>query len=99
MITIDEVRAWSQDGTFEDAFGTAVHAYDDIALLEDWGSQPDSKGSIIPLPKGTSGTVLFYTEDKPSILHIEWEVPGAVFGVVEAAKTKLHLRNEEKYPR
>ena len=99
MITIDEPRKWAQESTFADAEGTAVRAYDDIVLLEDWGSEPDANGSIIPLPAGTTGTVLMYTEDAPCMLHVEWEVPGMVLGFVEAAKTKLYMRNEEKYPR
>lgn len=88
---------WTQDGTFADHNGTRVRCYDDVALLEPTGSEPDSNGSIIMLPAGTSGTVLFFTTGEPCLLELEYEVDGMVLGVVEASKTKLHLRNEEKY--
>jgi len=42
---------------------------------------------------------LFFTTGEPCWLELEYETEGAVFGVVEARKTKLHLRNDEKYPR
>lgn len=95
----DIKQVWTQDGTFKDAAGIDVRCYDDIALLEDTGSEPDGNGSIISLPAGTTGTVLFFTTGDPCWLQIEYEADGAVFGVAEARKTKLHLRNDEKYPR
>jgi hypothetical protein len=92
-------QGWTQEGTFDDANGVAVRCYDDAALLEEAGSTPDDEGSVIILPAGTSGTVLFFTTGDPCWLELEYETDGMVFGVVEASKTKLHLRNEEKYPR
>ena len=92
-------QEWTQEGTFPDNHGTRVRCYDDVALLEDVGSEPDSNGSVIILPAGTTGTVLFFTTGKPCWLHIEYETTGMVFGIVEASKTELHLRNEEKYRR
>ena len=99
-MSADEIQwDWTQDGTFADAEGSRVRCYDDVALLEPTGSEPDGKGSVIMLPEGTSGTVLFFTTGEPCWLQIEYETEGVVFGQVEASKVRLHLRNEEKYPR
>jgi hypothetical protein len=70
-----------------------------VILLEPTDSEPDNNGSVIALPAGTSGTVLFFTTGTPCWLELEYETPGFVFGVVEASKTKLQMRNEEKFPR
>lgn len=99
MKTADIQQDWTQSGTFLDAEGNAVRCYDDVALLEATGSEPDGNGSVIKLPVGTSGTVLFYSTGEPCWLELEYETTGAVFGIVQATKTKLHLRNEEKYSR
>ena len=99
-VKADDIRQdWTQDGTFADSDGIRVRCYDDVALLKDTDSEPDSNGFVITLPAGTSGTVLFFTTGEPCWLEIEYETNGMVFGVVEASHTKLHLRNEEKYPR
>lgn len=90
---------WIQEGAFKDADGVDVRCYDDIALLEAVASEPDEDGSVITLPAGTTGTVLFFSMGEPRWLELEYETDGMVFGFVEAAKTKPHLRNEEKYPR
>jgi hypothetical protein len=90
---------WTQKGTFADSVGIRVRCYDDVALLEPTGSEPDNNGAVIILPAGTSGTVLFFTTGEPCWLELEYETAGRVFGVVEASKTKLHLRTEEKYLR
>ena len=99
MKAADIGQNWTQEGTFGDSEGTRVRCYDDVALLEVTSSEPDGNGYAIVLPEGTSGTVLFFTTGEPCWLEIEYNVHGIVFGVVEALKTKLHLRNEEKYPR
>ncbi len=99
MKATDIQQDWTQDGTFADRDGTPVRCYDDVILVEPTNSEPDSKGSVISVPEGTSGTVLFFSTGEPCWLNIEYEAPGLVFGVVEATKTKLHLRNEEKHPR
>ncbi|MFC3077774.1 hypothetical protein ACFODL_06705 [Phenylobacterium terrae] len=95
----DIQQDWTQDGTFPDADGTHVRCYDDVAILEPTASEPDSSGSVIVVPAGTSGTVLFFTTGEPCWLELEYEMEGMVFGVVEASKTKLYLRNDEKYSR
>jgi hypothetical protein len=95
----DIQQGWTQEGTFPDSDGTRVRCYDDIALLEVTSSEPDSNGAVIMLPAGTSGTVLFFTTGEPCLLQIEYVTAGMVFGIVEASKTRLHLRNEEKYRR
>jgi len=95
----DIQQDWTQEGTFADGDGNHVRCYDDVALLEAADSEPDGKGVVITLPEGATGTVLFFTIGDPCWLELEYETPGMVFGVVEASKTKLHLRNEEKYPR
>ena len=92
-------QVWTQEGTFADANGVEVRCYDDVALLEATSSEQDSAGSVIMLPAGTAGTVLFFSTGEPCWLELEYETDGAVFGVVEAGKTTLHVRNEEKYPR
>jgi hypothetical protein len=99
-VKAEDIRQeWTQDGTFSDSHGTRVRCYDDIALLESVSSEPDSNGSVITLRAGTTGTVLFFTTAEPCWLQIEYESEGMVFGFVEAWKTELYLRNEEKYPR
>ncbi len=90
---------WTQDGTFADSTGARVRCYDDVVLLEATNSEPDSNGSVLTLPAGTTGTVLFFTTGEPCWLELEYGTTGMVFGVVKAARTSLHLRNEEKYPR
>ena len=95
----DIQQGWTQEGAFTDSNGARVHCYDDVALLESTRSEPDRNGSVITLPAGASGTVLFFTTGEPCWLQIEYETPAMVIGVVEATKTKLHLRNEQKYPR
>jgi hypothetical protein len=99
MDMADILQDWTQGGTFADGDGTAVRCYDDVVLLEPTTSEPDSTGSEILLPAGTTGTVLFFSTGQPCWLSIEYEVPGMVCGVVEASKAKLHLLNEEKYRR
>ena len=95
----DIQQDWTQDGTFTDSYGNNVRCYDDVSLLEAAESEPGGNGAVITLPDGTSGTVLFFTIGEPCWLQLEYETPGMVLGVVKASKTKLHLRNEEKYPR
>jgi len=90
-------QQWTQDGKFKDADGVDVRCYDDVVLLKAAHSEPNTKGSIITLPAGTSGTVLFYTIGEPCWLQLEYETDEIVLGVVEAANTRLYLRNEEKY--
>ena len=88
---------WTQDGAFADRNGTLVRCYDDVALLEPADTEPDTNGHVITLPAGRRGTVLFFTTGEPRWLELEYETSGTLFGVVEASKTKLHLRNEEKH--
>ncbi|ALG59967.1 hypothetical protein ABC955_01965 [Citromicrobium bathyomarinum] len=95
----DIQQGWTQDGTFKDANGDDVRCYDVVALLEAAASEPDPAGSVAMLPAGTSGTVLFYKTGQPCWLELEYETDRRIFGIVEATKTKLHLRSEEKYPR
>jgi hypothetical protein len=90
---------WTQDGTFADSTGTLVRCYDDVALLEATHSEPDSNSSVLTLPAGTLGTVLFFTTGEPCWLQLEYETAGVVFGVVEGSRTSLHMRNEEKHRR
>ncbi len=99
MRAADIHQNWTQEGTFLDSNGTRVRCYDDVILIEAGGLEPDNNGSVIILPAGTSGTVLFFTTDEPCMLEIEYVTRGIVFGVIEASKVRLHLLNEEKYRR
>ncbi|GHH13592.1 hypothetical protein GCM10008023_14190 [Sphingomonas glacialis] len=99
MRLADVQQEWSQDGTFADADGTLVRCYDDVAVLEHARSEPDGNGHHCEIAAGSTGTVLFYSTGDQCWLELEYELPGRIFGVVEASKTRLALRNEEKYPR
>lgn len=92
-------QSWTQYGAFADGAGVEVRSYDDVCLLEPTDSEPDGDGAVISLPAGTVGTVLMFTTGEPCWLELEYTGSGMIFGVVEASKTKLHLRSEEKYPR
>jgi hypothetical protein len=95
----DIQQEWSQDGTFVDSEGVRVRAYDDVELLEAATSEPDANGSVLLIPAGATGTVLFYSTGEPCLLQLEYDMPGMIHGAVEAHKTRLFQRNEEKYSR
>ena len=89
-------QGWTQEGTFQDADGALVRCYDYVAVLEDVESEPDSNGSVVKIPAGSTGAVLFYSTGTPCWLEVEYDLPGAIFGVIDAGKTRLAIKNEEK---
>ena len=88
----DIQQGWTQYGAFADSNGVEVRSYDDVALLEPMGSEPDGNGAVTTLPAGTTGlpagttgTVLMFTTGEPCWLELEYTTSGMIFGVVEAS--------------
>lgn len=98
--TAGSTAAWTQDGTFLDADGVAVCAYDDVSLLKAIPIEGD-ESSDYRVPVGTIGTVLFHSGDTGGCLQLElyWPEGSFVFGYCTPGDVRLHMTNEQKYPR
>jgi hypothetical protein len=93
---------WTQDGAFSGADGKSIRAYDDVALLREApieSSQFETK--LKTAPAGTTGTVLFFTPGPDGVAQLELnlDAQGLCFAIEETRFLRLHMTNEEKYPR
>lgn len=100
VIDLSSADHWRQDGTFPDSDGAQVRAYDDVVLLK--AALPENKGDAAHvIPVGTTATVLFHGGDAETPLQLEACWPENSFCIAYALPrdVKLHMTNEEKYPR
>ena len=95
-----EAASWTQDGTFAGADGKSVHAYDDVVLLRDIKPENDPTSPYV-VPAGTTGTVLFFSDRVDGVAQLElyWDPKAVVLGYEDQRHLRLHMTNEEKYPR
>ncbi|GEM_PF-1795505 len=95
-----EAANWTQDGAFQDADGKAVRAYDDVVLLRAIAPENDPQAAY-DVPVGTTGTVLFFSERPDGVAQLElyWRPEAVVLGYEDQRYLRLHMTNEEKYPR
>ena len=96
-----ESEEWTQDGAFAGSDGRSVRCYDDVILSRaipvDGGVRTDAS----EVPAGTIATVLFYSTGSVGVAQLECYVgdDAFTFGYEELSRLKLHMTNEEKYPR
>ena len=91
--------ACEQDGSFDGADGRLVRAYDDVVLLRDVLPENDADAAYVPRA-GSTGTVLFFSIRPDGVAQIELNEWGRVVIAYEDQRfLKLHMTNEEKYPR
>ncbi|MBC7669621.1 MAG: hypothetical protein H7236_14510 [Gemmatimonadaceae bacterium] len=95
-----EAASWTQDGSFRGADGKPVRAYDDVVLLRDIVPENDPKSPYI-VPAGTTGTILFFNERADGVAQpeLDWDPVAVVLGYEDQRHLRLHMTNEEKYPR
>jgi hypothetical protein len=97
----DHVLAWKQEGWFQGADGRRIRAYDDVTLLRD--VLPENDGNAAYLARaGSTGTVLFFSSRPDGVAQIELEFGpwnAVVLAYEDQRFVKLHMTNEEKYPR
>lgn len=91
---------WRQDGTFLDIDGSSVRAYDDVLLLDEIAIEGDVEGAFV-IPAGTVATVLFFQAEADGVAELEcyWPENGFSFGFACTNRLRLHMANEQKYPR
>ena len=92
---------WTQDGAFMDADGRRVRCYDDVVLSRSISVDGGVRTSVSEVPAGTICTVLFFSTGSIGVAQLECYVgeDAFTFGYEELSKLKLHMTNEEKYPR
>ncbi len=100
VFDIDEQAAsWEQEGSFAGADGRSVRAYDDVALLRDVLPENDVNAAYLA-KAGSTGTILFFSTRPDGVAQIELNDWGSVVLAYEDQRyLKLHMTNEEKYPR
>lgn len=90
---------WKQEGAFDGADGRAVRAYDDVEFLRDAAVENDPN-TIYPVKAGETGTVLMFVPGPDGLAQIELESrPSVVLAYEQLSFLRLHMTNEEKYPR
>lgn len=98
-----EIGDWANadHGGFVDCGGKSVRAYDDIALLRSIPVSGGIPGDVFEVRAGAICTVLMYSQGVKPIAYLECGVGGSgfAFGFEELSRLKLHMTNEEKYPR
>jgi len=94
-----QTAACEQHGSFDDADGRLVRAYDDVVLLRDVLPENDADAAYVARA-GSTGTVLFFSINPDGVALIELNEWGPTVCVFEDQRfLKLHMTNEEKYPR
>lgn len=95
------LEEWTQDGAFAGSDGRLVRCYDDVILSRAIPVDGGVQTEVDEVPSGTIGTVLFYSTGPIGVAQLECYVgeDGFTFGYEELSKLKLHMTNEEKYPR
>jgi hypothetical protein len=94
-----QTAAREQDGSFDDADGRLVRAYDDVVLLRDVLPENDADAAYVARA-GSTGTVLFFSINPDGVAQIELNEWAPTVCVFEDQRfLKLHMTNEEKYPR
>lgn len=97
---LSDSSMWTQDGTFPDADGAAVRAYDDVVLLEATLPENDPAAAYV-VPAGTIGTVLFHggASTCPLELEMDWSEQACVIAYAMPSAVRLYQTSEQKYPR
>jgi len=92
---------WTQEGAFTGSDGRSVRCYDDVVLARTIPVDGGVRTDVDEVPPGTVGTVLFYSTGPVGVAQLECYVgeDAFTFGYEELSKLKLHMTNEEKYPR
>ncbi len=92
---------WTQDGTFAGSDGRPVRCYDDVILSRAIPVDGGVRTDLNEVPSGTIATVLFYSTGSIRLAQLECYVgeDAFTFGYEELSRLKLHMTNEEKYPR
>ncbi len=92
---------WTQEGAFTGSDGRSVRCYDDVVLSRTIPVDSGVRTDVDEVPPGTVGTVLFYSTGPVGVAQLECYVgeDAFTFGYEELSKLKLHMTNEEKYPR
>ncbi len=95
------IEEWTQEGAFGGADGRPVRCYDDVVLARPISVDGGVRTDVEEVPAGTICTVLFYSRGPVGVAQLECYVgeDGFTFGYEELARLKLHMTNEEKYPR
>ncbi len=96
-----DLEDWTQDGAFIGSDGRPVRCYDDVVLSRPIPVEGGVRTDVTEVPAGTTGTVLFYSRGPVGIAQLECDVgeDAFAFGYEELWRLKLHMTNEEKYPR
>jgi hypothetical protein len=95
------VEECTQEGAFTGSDGRSVRCYDDVVLSRTVPVDGGVRTDVDEVPPGTVGTVLFYSTGPIGVAQLECYVgeDAFTFGYEELSKLKLHMTNEEKYPR
>jgi hypothetical protein len=95
------VEECTQEGAFTGSDGLSVRCYDDVVLSRTVPVDGGVRTDVDEVPPGTVGTVLFYSTGPIGVAQLECYVgeDAFTFGYEELSKLKLHMTNEEKYPR
>jgi len=94
-----EAKTWEQEGSFVGSDGRPIRAYDDVVLLRDVLPENDPDAGYLA-KAGSTGTVLSYSTKREGVAQLElyaWNT--VVLGYEDQRFLKLHMTNEEKYPR
>ncbi len=96
-----KAEEWTQDGAFVGSDGRPVRCYDDIILSRAIPVDEGFGTDVQRVEEGTICTVLFYSLRPVGMAQLECYVgKGApIFGYEEISHLRLHMTNEEKYPR
>jgi len=102
---MDITEDWRMEGSFQDPDGKSVRPYDDVVVsrpIEIAGGWLRDKVTET-LPAGSIGTVLMFTAGPEGWTHLEMYRPESVggfgFSYEKIEFLRLHMTNEEKYPR
>ena len=94
-----EAASWEQRGSFVGADGRSVRAYDDVVFLRDVLPENDLDAAYVA-KAGSTGTILFFSTQPHGVAQVELNGWNAVVLAYEEQRfLKLHVTNEEKYPR
>jgi hypothetical protein len=93
---------WQDQGAFFDPDGKFIRCYDDVVVTRPIEIKDSRIGEeVMALPAGSIGTVLMLTAGPEGWAHLEMYFGERRFGFgyEKIAFLRLHMTNEEKYPR
>jgi len=92
---------WTQEGAFFGGDGRPVRCYDDVVLSRPIPVEVDIGDFAGDAPKGTIGTVLFYSKGPVGVAQLELKLDNQpmIIAYEELSRLSLHMTNEQKYTR